>query len=110
MKIHSFPMRLGLLSATFLVAILQTVRAQTPSPLQEWQYSGGIILARLFEPDLPRVRVCLGSRPTFNQSMTARMPIGCRVGRSSIFIFETSPLSAQARASGTTFFVVTITR
>jgi outer membrane scaffolding protein for murein synthesis (MipA/OmpV family) len=27
--------------------------AQTPSPLQEWQYSGGIILARLFQPNLP---------------------------------------------------------
>src|ERR1700759_3895841 len=34
--------------------------AQTPSPLQEWQYSGGIILARLFEPDLPRFRTVLG--------------------------------------------------
>ncbi len=34
--------------------------AQTPSPLQEWQYSGGIILARLFEPDLPRWRTILG--------------------------------------------------
>jgi outer membrane scaffolding protein for murein synthesis (MipA/OmpV family) len=36
------------------------VLAQTPSPLQEWQYSGGIILARLFEPDLPRWRTILG--------------------------------------------------
>ena len=35
-------------------------RAQTPSPLLEWQYSGGIILARLFEPDLPRWRTLLG--------------------------------------------------
>jgi len=35
-------------------------RAQTLSPLQEWQYSGGIILARLFEPDLPRWRTVLG--------------------------------------------------
>jgi outer membrane scaffolding protein for murein synthesis (MipA/OmpV family) len=34
--------------------------AQTPSPLQEWQYSGGIILARLFEPDLPQWRVIAG--------------------------------------------------
>lgn len=34
--------------------------AQTPSPLQEWQYSGGIILARLFEPELPRWRTVLG--------------------------------------------------
>lgn len=34
--------------------------AQTPSPLQEWQYSGGIILARLFEPNLPRWRTVLG--------------------------------------------------
>jgi outer membrane scaffolding protein for murein synthesis (MipA/OmpV family) len=34
--------------------------AQTPSPLQEWQYSGGIILARLFQPDLPTFRTVLG--------------------------------------------------
>jgi outer membrane scaffolding protein for murein synthesis (MipA/OmpV family) len=31
-------------------------QAQTQSPLQEWQYSGGIILARLFEPNLPEWR------------------------------------------------------
>jgi outer membrane scaffolding protein for murein synthesis (MipA/OmpV family) len=35
--------------------------SQTPSPLQEWQYSGGIILARLFEPNLPDWRVILGT-------------------------------------------------
>lgn len=35
--------------------------AQTPSPLQEWQYSGGIILARLFQPDLPTFRAVLGA-------------------------------------------------
>jgi len=34
---------------------------QTPSPLQEWQYSGGIVLARLFEPNLPVWRVVLGT-------------------------------------------------
>jgi outer membrane scaffolding protein for murein synthesis (MipA/OmpV family) len=33
---------------------------QTPSPLQEWQYSGGIILARLFEPNQPEWRVLTG--------------------------------------------------
>ena len=35
--------------------------AQTPSPLQEWQYSGGVILSRLFEPNLPDWRVVLGA-------------------------------------------------
>lgn len=35
--------------------------AQTPSPLEEWQYSGGVILARLFQPDLPEWRVVLGA-------------------------------------------------
>jgi outer membrane scaffolding protein for murein synthesis (MipA/OmpV family) len=35
--------------------------AQTPSPLQEWQYSGGVILARLFQPDLPTFRTVLGA-------------------------------------------------
>ncbi|MDB6159824.1 MAG: mltA-interacting MipA family protein [Gammaproteobacteria bacterium] len=38
----------------------RAVLAQTPSPLQEWQYSGGIILARLFQPDLPKWRTILG--------------------------------------------------
>ena len=53
-------------SNTNLLALLlsacssQAVMAQTPSPLQEWQYSGGIILARLFQPDLPTWRTVLG--------------------------------------------------
>ena len=29
--------------------------------MQEWQYSGGIILARLFQPDLPTFRTVLGA-------------------------------------------------
>jgi outer membrane scaffolding protein for murein synthesis (MipA/OmpV family) len=34
--------------------------SQTPSPLEEWQYSGGVILARLFDPNLPDWRTVLG--------------------------------------------------
>ena len=49
-----------LLLALPLIACAGNSRAQTPSPLQEWQYSGGIILARLFEPNLPRWRTVLG--------------------------------------------------
>jgi hypothetical protein len=60
MRINSLQIRLGALAAILLAGSLQTVKAQTPSPLQEWQYSGGIILARLFEPDLPRFRTVLG--------------------------------------------------
>lgn len=48
------------LAALLLAGHSPAVRAQTPSPLQEWQYSGGIILARLFEPDLPRFRTVVG--------------------------------------------------
>jgi hypothetical protein len=39
----------------------RTACAQTPSPMQEWQYSGGIILARLFEPNLPDWRNIVGA-------------------------------------------------
>lgn len=35
--------------------------AQTPSPLQEWQYPGGIILQHLFEPDVPEWRRIFGA-------------------------------------------------
>ena len=52
--------RLALLALTSLGCSTQPAWSQTPSPLQEWQYSGGIILARLFEPDLPRWRTILG--------------------------------------------------
>jgi outer membrane scaffolding protein for murein synthesis (MipA/OmpV family) len=34
--------------------------SQTPSPMLEWQYSGGIILSRLFEPSMPEWRDILG--------------------------------------------------
>ncbi len=34
--------------------------AQTPSPLQEWQYPGGISLYKLFEPVLPEWHTTLG--------------------------------------------------
>jgi outer membrane scaffolding protein for murein synthesis (MipA/OmpV family) len=36
------------------------VIAQTPSPLQEWQYSRGLILAGMFEPAPPEFRVISG--------------------------------------------------
>ena len=58
----------------------QVVSAQTPSPLQEWQYSGGIILARLFEPDLPRFRTILGLaselQPAYDCSLAYRVEGG----------------------------------
>jgi outer membrane scaffolding protein for murein synthesis (MipA/OmpV family) len=34
--------------------------SQTPSPLQEWQYSGGVVLQQLFEPNLPEWRFVAG--------------------------------------------------
>jgi outer membrane scaffolding protein for murein synthesis (MipA/OmpV family) len=54
--------------------------AQTPSPLQEWQYSGGIILARLFEPNLPDWRTVLGVasevQPVYDGSRAYRLQGG----------------------------------
>jgi len=73
-------MRLAVLTAILLAGSLQTVRAQTPSPLQEWQYSGGIILARLFEPELPRFRTILGLaaevQPVYDGSRAYRVEGG----------------------------------
>ena len=41
-------------------AVPRAALCQTPSPLQEWQYSGGIILQRLFEPNMPDWRYVAG--------------------------------------------------
>lgn len=43
-----------------LVSGFRTAWSQTPSPLQEWQYSGGLILSQLFEPNPPEWRTVLG--------------------------------------------------
>ena len=58
----------------------QIVSAQTPSPMQEWQYSGGVILARLFEPDMPRFRTITGLatelQPAYDGSRAYRLQGG----------------------------------
>jgi len=54
--------------------------AQTPSPLQEWQYSGGIALAKLFEPDTPKWQIETGlavePRPLYEGSNIYRTVVG----------------------------------
>jgi outer membrane scaffolding protein for murein synthesis (MipA/OmpV family) len=55
-------------------------QCQTPSPLQEWQYSGGIILAKLFQPDQPEWRRVLGLaaevQPVYDGSRAYRVSGG----------------------------------
>jgi outer membrane scaffolding protein for murein synthesis (MipA/OmpV family) len=59
--VASIACRFGICAALlFCILGPRAAFAQTPSPLQEWQYSGGIILARLFEPNLPEWRVITG--------------------------------------------------
>lgn len=43
----------GLFAALALVFAVHPARAQTPTPLAEWQFSSGIQLQRLFEPTIP---------------------------------------------------------
>ncbi|HVO45728.1 MAG TPA: MipA/OmpV family protein [Steroidobacteraceae bacterium] len=63
-----------------LTAAWHCALAQTPSPMQEWQYSGGVILARLFEPDVPKWRVVLGTaaevQPVYDGSHAYRVQGG----------------------------------
>ncbi len=49
-----------LLLAGGIALIAAPARAQTPSPLAEWQYSSGIQLQRLFEPTVPTWQTELG--------------------------------------------------
>ena len=60
MSIANILRQLAFLALILIASNSRAVLAQTPSPLQEWQYSGGIILARLFQPDLPKWRTVLG--------------------------------------------------
>lgn len=54
--------------------------SQTPSPLQEWQYSSGIALEKLFEPEVPEWRVVLGAgaeeKPLYDGASVYRTEAG----------------------------------
>jgi outer membrane scaffolding protein for murein synthesis (MipA/OmpV family) len=51
--------------------------SQTPSPLQEWQYSGGIALMNMFVPNLPTWRINVGlaaeAEPVFQGAAAIRV-------------------------------------
>ena len=57
--------RLLVMSLLWLACHAQSAWAQTPSPLQEWQYSGGLVLQKLFQPDLPQWRTVAGLAADF---------------------------------------------
>lgn len=45
----------------FWLCSISWASAQTPSPLQEWQLAGGIILQKVFEPNVPEWRSVVGA-------------------------------------------------
>jgi outer membrane scaffolding protein for murein synthesis (MipA/OmpV family) len=51
---------IAILALVLFACLPHGAQAQSQSPLQEWQYDGGIILARLFEPNLPEWRDIAG--------------------------------------------------
>jgi outer membrane scaffolding protein for murein synthesis (MipA/OmpV family) len=65
---------LGALGAHF-------AHAQTPSPIQEWQYPGGITLERLFEPKSPEWRVIAGVGMSLHPAYTG----------SSVYLLQEGP-------------------
>jgi outer membrane scaffolding protein for murein synthesis (MipA/OmpV family) len=79
-KSGTFPRQLALLALLLIACHSRAVLAQTPSPLQEWQYSGGIILARLFDPNLPEFRTITGVaaevQPAYDGSSAYRVQGG----------------------------------
>jgi outer membrane scaffolding protein for murein synthesis (MipA/OmpV family) len=72
--------RLASLVFMLWACIPSIASAQTPSPLQEWQYSSGIVLERLFKPDLPEWRVVLGAaaeaKPLYDGAALGRVQGG----------------------------------
>ncbi|WP_431822591.1 MipA/OmpV family protein [Burkholderia sp. F1] len=50
--------------AALMAAGPQVARAQTPSPLGEWQFSAGVPLMKLFEPNPPDWQVSVGAGMT----------------------------------------------
>jgi outer membrane scaffolding protein for murein synthesis (MipA/OmpV family) len=78
-----------------LFGATNSVMAQTPSPMQEWQYSGGVILERLFQPDAPQWRRVVGAaaelEPSYSGAKTYKVQEGPAVDifYRDLFFFST---------------------
>jgi outer membrane scaffolding protein for murein synthesis (MipA/OmpV family) len=59
-KLRRMVRRFACLGLLVSACVGSPAQAQTPSPLQEWQYSSGIALEKLFVPNLADWRVVLG--------------------------------------------------
>jgi len=63
-----------------LFAGMPNAQAQTPSPLQEWQYSSGILLRQMFEPNVPTWQTTVGAsvswQPLYDGAKTYRVMPG----------------------------------
>jgi outer membrane scaffolding protein for murein synthesis (MipA/OmpV family) len=74
----SIPLVRGLVFFALMLGVCgpRIVSAQTPSPLQEWQYPGGTILDKVFDPNQPDWHVVLGgavaSEPRYGGAATYR--------------------------------------
>src|ERR1700685_4191763 len=72
----------GLLFLAFVwfVSVPEDAVAQTPSPLQEWQYPGGNILQKVFMPELPKWREVAGlavlEQPIYEGARGYRVEVG----------------------------------
>jgi outer membrane scaffolding protein for murein synthesis (MipA/OmpV family) len=75
----------GIARSALLLALIGPIycspaSGQTPSPLQEWQYSGGIILSRLFQPDQPEWHTVTGLaadlQPAYDGARAYRVMLG----------------------------------
>jgi outer membrane scaffolding protein for murein synthesis (MipA/OmpV family) len=74
---HKFLVPIAL---SVLPSVSQIAFAETPSPLQEWQYSTGSVLEKLFDPNAPDWRYVVGLateyKPLYDGSQPYRYLIG----------------------------------
>jgi outer membrane scaffolding protein for murein synthesis (MipA/OmpV family) len=72
----------GLMFLAFVcfVSVPEEASAQTPSPLQEWQYPGGSILEKVFLPELPKWSEVAGlavlEQPIYEGARGYRVEVG----------------------------------
>jgi outer membrane scaffolding protein for murein synthesis (MipA/OmpV family) len=57
----ALPAWIGVAVVSLVLMTTRLCQAQTPSPLQEWQYSSGVVLQKMFEPAVPDWQVILGA-------------------------------------------------
>jgi len=94
---------LAWLALLLCICVPRMAISQTPSPLQEWQYPGGTILEKIYEPNQPDWRVVLGAAVAAMPRYDGAQPYRVSPGPVVVILYKDIAFASVGEGLGVNF-------